>query len=142
MSQFCVYFFNITPILRGFKLDTASGYEFKSQDAGEKQITISYGDVSKTFKVNVKDYTQNAPVKVELYDSSNDKLITTINVNKNEWEQDKGCLMIRGIEIPDTYKNQTKSTFTLKLYNESNQLIRSEEYKTDNGFIYEIDFPK
>lgn len=50
--------------------------------------------------------------------------------------------MIRGIEIPDTYKNWTKSTFTLKLYNESNQLIRSEEYKTDNGFIYEIDFPK
>ena len=132
-------------VLRGFKLDPINGYEFKSQDAGEKQITVSYKDVSKTFKVNVKDYTQNAPVKVELYDSSNDKLIKTINVNKNEWEQNKGCLMIKNIEIPDTYKNWTKSTFNFKLYNESNQLISSEEYNTNKtwtGVMYEIDFPK
>ena len=132
-------------IVRGFKIDPVSGYELKSSDAGEKQITVSYGDVSKTFNVNVKDYTNNVPAKVELYDSSNDKLIKTIEVNKSDWQRNKGCLMIRDIEIPETYKNWTTSTFKLKLYNESNHLIESEQYntdKTDAGFIYEIDFPK
>lgn len=132
-------------IVRGFKIDPVSGYELKSSDAGEKQITVSYGDVSKTFNVNVKDYTNNIPAKVELYDSSNDKLIKTIEVNKSDWQRNKGCLMIRDIEILETYKNWTTSTFKLKLYNESNQLIESEQYntdKTDAGFIYEIDFPK
>ena len=132
-------------IVRGFKIDPVSGYELKSSDAGEKQITVSYGDVSKTFNVNVKDYTNNVPEKVELYDSSNDKLIKTIEVNKSDWQRNKGCLMIRDIEIPETYKNWTTSTFKLKLYNESNHLIESEQYntdKTDAGFIYEIDFPK
>ncbi len=132
-------------IVRGFRIDPVSGYELKSGDAGEKEITVSYGDVSKTFKVNVKDYTNNAPAKVELYDNSNDKLIKTVEVNKADWQRDKGCLMIRGIEIPDTYENWTASTFKVKLYNDSSELIAAEEYntdKTDAGFIYEIDFPK
>lgn len=132
-------------IVRGFKVDPVSGYEIKSEDAGEKEIKVSYGDVSKTFNINVKDYTNNAPTKVELYDSSNDKLIKTIDIDKSDWEYNKGCLMIRGIEIPETYKNWNKLTFDLKIYNKSNQLIGTEEYntdKSDEGFIYEIDFPK
>lgn len=130
---------------RGFSADLEQGHVFTERDTGEKTITISAGAVKQTFKVTVMDYASQVPAKVELYDSKKDKLLQTVPVDAQIWKRDKGCVMLSGIELPDTLKSWRAEDFKVKVYNTEGQLLQEKLYSVAQDFYkdaLEIDFPR
>lgn len=96
------------------------------------------------FSDEVVDYASQVPAKVELYDADTNDLIQTIQVDAEKWQTDKGCVMLMGIELPDTYKGWTPDTFTVKIYNAKDEVVEDSLYTTgydDYEEALEIDFP-
>lgn len=113
---------------RGFTAIPEDGYTFTEDDASAstKEIKISYGDLSKTFKVDVIDYEKQIPAKVKIYDG--DSLVKTIDVNIEDWKDSNGMLTIYDIDMPEKYIDWSEDTFTLEVFNSSDDIISSEDY--------------
>ncbi len=126
---------------RGFTATPENEYTFKKDDATNnvKEIKISYGDLSEKFTVNVIDYEKQIPAKVEIYDGNS--IIKTINVTMDDWKNSNGMLTIYDVDMPEKYIDWSENTFTLKVFNSSNEVISKEDYtieKQINGKALEI----
>lgn len=111
----------------------------------KKTVTVSFGDVEQTFKINVVDYAAQVPAKVELYDSKTDKLIQTVKIPGTEWKKVKGCLMLRDVELPGEYKSWKVEDFKIKVYDADDRELMSSLYTAKLDYYkeaLEIDFPQ
>lgn len=121
----------------GFTASPNHGYAFKDDDIGEKNITVSCegesGTIKQSFNVNVTDKESQIPATIELYDGEN--LVQTVNVNKAEFEDKGGRLILNGIKMPKKYQNNwDEKTFTVKAYNKGGTLLKTRTEKKYNIF--------
>ncbi|NMW84787.1 FMN-binding protein [Peptoniphilus sp. AGMB00490] len=113
----------------GININPNIDYEFTKEDTSthEKEITISYKEISDKAKVQVLEADSETPTKVEV--KLGEELVYTQNITKEEWNNADKKLKIIGKEISDKFKGKQKD-FNVILYNESNKVIRtSNEYK-------------
>ncbi|MBS5134811.1 MAG: S-layer homology domain-containing protein [Oscillospiraceae bacterium] len=131
-----------TMVARGFTAAPANGYTFTEEDVGEKQIRISINGLEQSFTVQVSNYATMIPAKIEIYDAQSGQLLQTVAVDRQAWESNKSWLMIRGVELPNQYKNWNTDTFRVKVYNQSGEALQDYEVSSEwDGTVLKIDFP-
>ena len=113
----------------GFTSDLANGYKFKANDSGTKKITISIvtkeKTVTKSFDVQVTaaEATDQTPAKIVLY--SGDQVAKEIEVDRDDFVNATGHLILRDEVISSSYKDSWKA-FTAKVFNRAGILLNTK----------------
>ena len=111
----------------GFSADLENGHIFEEGESGDKKVTISCqgesGTIGQTFNIKVSEEVSQIPAEIELYDG--EEHVKTVPVNRAEFKEKEGRLIINKVKLPKKYEKWEEKPFTAKAYNQGGTLLET-----------------
>ena len=81
------------------------------------------GTIGQTFNIKVSEEVSQIPAEIELYDG--EEHVKTVPVNRAEFKEKEGRLIINKVKLPKKYEKWEEKPFTAKAYNQGGTLLET-----------------